>query len=91
MEVLPYLVFDMNEEFQIDITYKGEELIFNGSIVTIGYIHKFIVNINNFEVTFEPDEERTYRAIVMDTDQSKLTNKDKEVIGLISSRLDGLN
>ena len=87
---LLYLVFDMNEDFEIDVIYKEEELQFKGTIVSTGYVHKFIINVNNFEITFEPDEERTYRALVKDVDQCKLSNRDKEIIGLISSRLDGL-
>ena len=90
MRNLLYLVFDMNEDFEIDVVYKEVELLFKGTIVSTGYVHKFIISVNNFEITFEPDEERTYRALVKDVDQSKLTNKDKEIIGLISSRLDGL-
>ena len=80
----------MNEDFSIDVVYKGEELIFNGTIVSTGYVHKFIINVNGIEVTYEPDEERNYRAIVGDVDQHKLTNTDKEIIGLISTRLEGL-
>ena len=80
----------MEKSFHIDIVYKGEEQVFEGRLIAAGYTHKFIINVNELEVTYEPDEERNYRAITNGGDLSKLTDTDKEIIGLICKRLEEL-
>jgi len=35
-------------------------------ILWLGYLHKIEVNIFNTKVYFEPDEERNYRAVLID-------------------------
>ena len=54
----------MEEPFDLPVTYKGKELMFTSQLLMMGYTHKFQVNVNGHEFLFEPDEERTYRAIV---------------------------
>ena len=54
----------MNEPFELPVTYKGKELLFPAQLLMLGYTHKFQVQVNGQEVLFEPDEERTYRAVV---------------------------
>ncbi len=54
----------MNEPFEIPLTYKGKELEFTAQLLQLGYTHKFKVWVEDYEVLYEPDEERTYRAVV---------------------------
>ena len=54
----------MEESFELPVIYKGKELLFTTQLLVQGYTHKFQVEVNGREVIFEPDEERTYRAIV---------------------------
>ena len=54
----------MDEPFEIPVTYKGKEIAFKAQLLRLGYTHKFKVWIADYEVLYEPDEERTYRAVV---------------------------
>ena len=52
----------MDEQFELPVEYKGEQLLFKASLIVTGYTHKFNVDVNGQMVIFEPDEERNYRA-----------------------------
>ena len=54
----------MNEIFDLPVNYKGKTLLFPSRLVHLGYTHQFLVNVYGTEVSFEPDEERSYRAVV---------------------------
>jgi hypothetical protein len=44
------------------ITIDGKE--YNGDLIIFGYSYKIVVSIDDIPVTFEPDEERNFRALV---------------------------
>ena len=46
------------EEFELPVTYKGEERMFPASLQVTGYTDCFVVDINGQSFIFEPDEER---------------------------------
>ena len=54
----------MDETFTLDVSYKGEDLEFEGKLLLSGYLHKIEIDVNGTPVFFEPDEERNYRALV---------------------------
>jgi len=54
----------MEEQFELQVQYKGQERYFQVSLVVTGYSHKFIVDVNGQNIIFEPDEERNYRAVI---------------------------
>lgn len=54
----------MYDVFELPVTYKGQELQFPAQLLPSGYTHRFQVNVFGQDVLFEPDEERTYRALV---------------------------
>jgi hypothetical protein len=54
----------MEDAFIITITYNGNTYTFETCIVWTGYQHKIVVNIDDTLVSFEPDEERNYRAVL---------------------------
>ena len=64
----------MDEKFQLPVTYKGEELALNTSLLVTGFTHKLVVEIGAQEVIFEPDEDRNYRAIIPYEEISKHKN-----------------
>lgn len=80
----------MEDVFSIDVEYNGEMRSFNVQLATTGYTHNFIVIINSIEVTYEPDEERNYRAIVNAEIAHGLKDKEKALIGLVGAKLDEL-
>lgn len=54
----------MNEPFEIPVYYKGKELSFSDKFVQFGYAYKIIVDVEGQEISFEPDEERNFRAVI---------------------------
>lgn len=53
----------MNEPFNLPIVYRGEELELKARFERWGYTHRMAVLIGETTVTFEPDEEGSYRAM----------------------------
>lgn len=43
------------EEFELPVTYKGEETMFPASLQVIAYTHGFVVDVNEQSVIFETD------------------------------------
>jgi hypothetical protein len=70
----------MDDQFELPVEYKGEQLLFKTSLIVTGYIHKFSVDINGKEVIFEPDEERNYRARLDYNNLNDGKNLDLELI-----------
>lgn len=54
----------MDNEFEIPVVYKGEEIMFPAKLLAYGYTHKIEVDINGTTIFYEPDEERNYRALI---------------------------
>jgi hypothetical protein len=64
--------FEMDEPFDLPVLFKGEEHLFTSELQHIGYTHRILVDVYGTEVSFEPDEERNYRAIL---DPEKINQK----------------
>jgi hypothetical protein len=77
----------MENAFKIEIDVDGEQMIFDARLDTIGFVHKIYINVSGVDVAFEPDEERSYRAIVKPAQISNLTEKDKHIISAIGAEL----
>ena len=54
----------MEDPFELPVLYKGEEILFPAQLKQFGYSHRFVVDVYGTEVYFEPDEERSYRAMI---------------------------
>ena len=77
----------MNDTFEIPVSYKGEELLFEARLLNHGYTYKIEIEINGIEVFLEPDEEKNFRIIV---DPAHLEGKekiDKELLEAIVSTI----
>ncbi len=72
----------MDESFEIPVLYKNKEMSFPAKLIRLGYIYKFLVDVNGTEVFFEKDDEGNYRAIV---DPSNLDEGVKINAGLLES------
>ena len=77
----------MDESFSIEIVQKGQKLSFDARLVTVGYTHRFYVTINDLEVTYEPDEERNYRAMVNNKEHGHINDLDKELIQTVGDKI----
>ncbi|AZA76373.1 hypothetical protein EG347_01935 [Chryseobacterium sp. G0186] len=64
------------EEFEVPVTYKGKELVFNGRLATFSHGYKLYVDIDGCEVVFERDDEGNLRAIVPEASSSPAIEKE---------------
>ena len=80
----------MEDQFQIPVTYKGEELLFNASVRAYGYVHKIAVNVNGQTMLFEEDEEGLYRVVVPYDDSLPMPQVNIELVGLIATVLNSI-
>ncbi|AZA83437.1 hypothetical protein C1637_21060 [Chryseobacterium lactis] len=64
------------EEFEIPVTYKGKDLLFNGRLATFSYGYKLYVDIDGNEVVFERDDEGNLRAIVPEISSNPAIEKE---------------
>ena len=77
----------MNDSFVLYVSYQGQEYSFEVQLSTLGYLHKFLVIINEIEVTYEPDEERNYRAILSEANLIKVKDRDRALIQAVGEKL----
>lgn len=54
----------MNEPFILPLTYQNQELEFSARFERYGYTHRIAVLVGELTVSFEPDEEGGYQALV---------------------------
>jgi hypothetical protein len=77
----------MDDDLEVPVTYKNQELIFNAKFIQFGYSYKFEVDVNGILVSFEPDEQRNFMAIIDPTIDHANHKIDKELIQLIAESL----
>ena len=86
--IVPFvLTLIMEDSFSINIDFGGKEYSFEAILVAFGYTHKICIVINGVEVTFEPDEERNYRAILNTSELSSMKAVDIELIKAIGEKI----
>ncbi len=54
----------MENEIQIPVRYRGEDIFFEAEIITKGYTRQIVVDINGTKVSLEQDEEGKYRGMM---------------------------
>jgi len=77
----------MTGNFEIPIIYKGKELVFPASFMPTGYTYKIQVDVFGKMISFEPDEERNFRAVVSEADLAQQDKIDKTLIMEIAETL----
>ena len=77
----------MDDDLEVPVTYKNQELIFYTKFIQFGYSYKFEVDLNGILVFFEPDEERNFRAMIDPSINHGNHKIDKELIQLIAETL----
>ena len=75
------------EQFNLPVSYKGEEQEFTAWLHVTGYTHKFVVDVHGQNIIFEPDEEGTYRAVLNYEDINTAKNVDRELMQAISENI----
>ena len=77
----------MDDDLEVPVTCKNQELIFYAKFIQFGYSYKFEVDVNGIIVFFEPDEERNFRAIIDPSIDHGNHKIDKELIQLVAEAL----
>lgn len=80
----------MDEPFLIEVSYMGKELEYEGRLHLTGYLHKIEINIGGISVMFEPDEERSYRALVSHEQMEKGKHLSAGLLEAIANQLNSL-
>jgi hypothetical protein len=78
----------MDSQFTFEVSANGNSKELTAMIVSWGYAYQIVVEVEGMEVTFEPDENREYRAIVKEPD--KVTASQKQLIPAIIETLNSL-
>lgn len=81
----------MDETFDLPVNYKGDKVFFKARLFTYGYTHRIQVTVNGYDILFEPDEEKCYRAIVSPDQYEKLQKQlDAELLRGIAESIESL-
>jgi hypothetical protein len=68
-------------DFELSVEGKS----YKGELNTFGYSYRIVVTIDDIPVTFEPDEERNFRAIVQPDQIDKV---DSELLKAITKEIE---
>ncbi len=77
----------MGERFEIPVTYMGREQLFFAEMVATGYSYKIYVDVDGQQISFEPDEERNFRAVIADPDYASVNKIDRHLLEEIANTL----
>ena len=80
----------MPDDFDIPVTYKGKEHSFPASLVSTGYSYKIQVDVFGKTISYEPDEERNFRALINNADLDQQDRIDKSLIKEIGETLEAI-
>ena len=80
----------MDEQFELPVEYKGEQMLIKASLIVTRYVHKFSVEVYGQMIIFEPDEERNYRAVLKYDQMDNKKNIDVELLKSIASAIEEL-
>jgi hypothetical protein len=53
----------MEHFFELPVTYKGKDLLFNGRLVAFAFSYKFYITIDERELVFERDDHGEFRVM----------------------------
>lgn len=81
---------NMADFFEIPLTYKGKDLSFPATLITIGYMYKIQVDVFGKFVNFAPDEERNFRAVLSMNHMHDSDTIDKDLLRQIATTLEAL-
>jgi hypothetical protein len=77
----------MENEFILPVCFQGNDLEFPAQIVQLGYVVKLMVIIEGVTVTFEPDEERNWRAVIAYDDLMLEKKLKKELVEAVAEAI----
>ena len=78
-------LFSMHESFELPVAFKGKTILLPAELKIWGYSHRILVAWEGQVITFEPDEERNYRALIEDTQKPPALEMIKAIAESIES------
>lgn len=75
----------MDEEFNLPVTYRGQQQNFKTRLVKFRYMHKLEVEVEDGRIFIEKDNEGNYRAILANIESENKIDK-----GLIKAIVESL-
>ena len=78
----------MTDPFVLTVHYKGKDIEFPAQFLRTGYSYRIQVDVYGKLISFEPDEERNWRALADATQHSHDKNITPELIHAIASSLE---
>jgi len=79
-----------DDNLEIPVSYKGDELSFPAKFLMLGYVHKIQVDVDGHQIMFEPDEERNYRAILDNSQLEKGIKVDAQLLQAIAAVIESV-
>lgn len=80
----------MDESFELPVWYNGKEIMLPAELQPWGYTHRIIVHIEDIPFHFEPDEERNYRATIVNELKINAEKIDKLLLQAVAETLHDL-
>ena len=80
----------MSDSFDIPVSYKGNKIMYPASLISTGYTYKIQVDVYGKLISFEPDEERNFRAVINWDDLHEAGNVDKELLKEIAQAIESI-
>jgi hypothetical protein len=77
----------MDNTFEIPLTYKSKDISLPAEYISTGYSYKINVDVFGQVISFEPDEERNFRALVSYEDIQEARKVDKTLVEEIARQL----
>ena len=79
----------MDQEFELPVIFKGEQLVFKARLLKYVYTHKIQMYVFDQEILLEPDEERNYR--IVSSEPSESTKRiDTDILKAIITAIESL-
>ena len=80
----------MDENFEIPVLYRGQELLFPARLLILGYVHKFLVKVEGQDFFFETDNNGQYRALIDPNNREGVKKLDTELFKAIAEAIESI-
>ena len=76
-----------DNSFDVPLNYKNKDISFQAEYISAGYSYKINVDVYGQIISFEPDQERNFRALLSYDDLSHSDTIDKALVEQIGHAL----
>jgi hypothetical protein len=80
----------MDDALQLPVSYKNETLEFPFRVAHLGFVRRFIVDVNGVEVHYETDDSGELRAIIPHINELTVATPKKDLLEAIGTSISAL-